>query len=70
MLEVVFDSWLLGIHLAWKVFVNIPFHKGARIPSFTFQEFRDASIWNISKLNGHFILPSMAYPEPPHQILV
>jgi hypothetical protein len=28
------------------------------------------SIWNISKLNGRFILPSMAYPGPPHQVLV
>jgi hypothetical protein len=70
MLEVVFDSWLLDIRLDWKVFVNIPFHKGVRIPSFTFQEFQDASIWNISKLNGHFILPSMVYPRPPHQVLV
>ncbi len=68
--EVVFDSWLLNIHLAWKVFVNIPFHTCACIPSFTFQEFQDASIWNINKLNGHFILPSMAYLEPPHQIFV
>jgi hypothetical protein len=34
--KVVFDSWLLNICLAWKVFVNIPFHRGARIPSFTF----------------------------------
>ncbi len=68
--KVVFDSWLLDICLAWKVFVNIPFHKGVRIPSFTFQEFRDASIWNIRKLNGQFILPSMAYPRPPHQVLV
>jgi hypothetical protein len=25
--KVVFDSWLLDIRLAWKVFVNIPFHK-------------------------------------------
>jgi hypothetical protein len=70
MLEVVFDSWLLDIRLDWKVFVNIPFHKGARIPSFTFQEFQDASIWNISKLNGHFIFLSMVYPRPPHQILI
>ncbi len=68
--EVVFDTWLLDIHLAWEVFINIPFHKGACIPLFTFQEFRDASIWNISKLKGHFILPSMAYPGPPHQVLV
>ncbi len=68
--EVVFDSWLLDIRLAWKVFVNIPFHMGARIPLFTFQEFRNASIWNISKLNGHFILPSMAYPKRPHQVFV
>jgi hypothetical protein len=37
--KVVFDNWLLDICLAWKVFVNIPFHKGVRIPSFTFQEF-------------------------------
>ncbi len=70
MLEVVFDSWLLNIHLAWKVFVNIPFHRGARIPLFTFQEFRNASIWNISKLNGHFIFPSMVYPRCPHQVFV
>ncbi len=68
--EVVFDSWLLDIRLVWKVFINIPFHMGVRIPSFTFQEFRDASIWNISKLNGHFILPSMAYPRRPHQVFV
>jgi hypothetical protein len=68
--EVVFDSWLLDIRLAWKVFVNIPFHRGVRIPSFTFQEYRDVNIWNISKLNGHFILPSMAYPGPPHQVLI
>ncbi len=64
--EVVFDSWLLDICLAWKVFVNIPFHRGARIPLFTFQEFWNASIWNISKLNGHFISPSMVYLGPPH----
>jgi hypothetical protein len=68
--EVVFDNWLLDICLAWKVFVNIPIHMGACIPSFTFQEFQDASIWNISKLNGHIILPYMTYPEPPHQVLV
>jgi hypothetical protein len=68
--EVVFDSWLLDIRLAWKVIVNIPFHRGARIPSFTFQEFRDVSIWNISKLNGHFILRSMAYPIRPHEVFV
>jgi hypothetical protein len=68
--EVVFDSWLFDIYLVWKVFVNIPFHMGAYIPLFTFQEFREASIWNIIKLNGHFILPSMAYPRPPHQVLV
>jgi hypothetical protein len=68
--EVVFDSWLLDIHLAWKVFVNIPFHTGAHIPSFTFQKLRDVSIWNITKLNGHFILPSMVYPGPPNQVLV
>jgi hypothetical protein len=68
--EVVFDSWLLDIRLAWKVFVNIPFHRGAHIPWFTFREFQDANIWNISKLNGHFILPSMAYLGPPHQVLV
>jgi hypothetical protein len=30
--EVVFDSWLLDICLAWKVFVNIPFHRGVHIP--------------------------------------
>ncbi len=35
--EMVFDSWLLDIYLAWKVFINIPFHMGVRIPSFTFQ---------------------------------
>ncbi len=64
--EVVFDSWLLDICLAWKVFVNIPFHMGVSIPLFTFQEFRDASIWNINKLNGHFILPSLMYLGPPH----
>jgi len=58
--EVVFDNWLFDIYLAWKVFVNIPFHRGAHIPSFTFQAFRYVNIWNISKLNGHFILPSMA----------
>jgi len=34
--EVVFDNWLLDINLAWKVFVNIPFHGGVHIPSFTF----------------------------------
>ncbi len=68
--EVVFDSWLFDICLAWKVFVNIPFHKGAYISSFTFQKFRDVSIWNISKLNGHFILLSMAYPGRPHQVFV
>jgi hypothetical protein len=67
--EVVFDGWLLDICLAWKVFVNILFHRGACIP-FNFQEFQNASIWNISKLNGHFILPSMVYLERPHQILV
>jgi hypothetical protein len=44
MLEVVFDNWFLDIRLAWKVLVNIPFHKGVRIPSFTFQEFQDANI--------------------------
>ncbi len=55
--KVGFDNWSLDIHLAWKVFVNIPFHKGAHIPSFTFQKFRNANIWNISKLNGHFICP-------------
>ncbi len=53
-----------------KVFVNIPFHRGAHIPSFTFQEFHNASIWNISKLNIHFIFPSMVYPGPPHQVFV
>jgi len=41
--KVVFDSWLLDIRLVWKVFVNIPFHRSASIPSFTFQEFQDAS---------------------------
>jgi hypothetical protein len=70
MLEVVFDNWLFDIRLDWKVFVNIPFHEGVCIPLFTFQEFWDVSIWNISKLNGRFILPSMAYPGPPHQVLV
>jgi len=68
--KVVFDSWLCDIHLAWKVFVNIPLHRGAHIPSFTFQELWDASIWNIIKLNVHFILPSMAYPRCPHQVFV
>ncbi len=68
--KVVFDSWLFDIHLAWKFFVNIPFHWGVRIPSFTFQEFWDASIWNISKLNVQFILPSMVYLKCPHQVLV
>ncbi len=68
--KMVFDSWLLDIHLVWKVFVNIPFNMGVHIPWFTFQEFRDANIWNISKLNGHFILPSIAYLRPPHQVLV
>jgi hypothetical protein len=58
------------VGLPWKVFVNIPFHGGVRIPSFTFQELWDVSIWNISKLNGHFILPSMAHPKPPHQVFV
>jgi len=70
MVEVVFDSWLFDIHLVWKVFVNISFHKGACIPSFTFLEFRDVSIWNTSKLNGHCILAFMVYPACPHQILV
>jgi hypothetical protein len=42
--KVVFDSWMLDICLVWKVFVNIPFHGGANIPAFTFQEFQDASI--------------------------
>jgi hypothetical protein len=37
--KVVFDSWLFNIRLAWKVFVNIPFHGGAHIPSFIFQKF-------------------------------
>jgi hypothetical protein len=37
--KVVFDSWLLDIRLAWKVFANIPFHRGVHIPWFTFQEF-------------------------------
>jgi hypothetical protein len=64
------DSWLLNIHLAWKVFVNIRFHGGACIPSFTVQEFRDVNIWNINKMNVHFILPFMVYPERPHQALV
>jgi hypothetical protein len=39
MLKVVFDSWLFNICLAWKVFINIPFHMGVCIPLFTFQEF-------------------------------
>ncbi len=39
MLKVIFDNWLLDICLAWKVFVNIPFHRGNYISSFTFQEF-------------------------------
>ncbi len=68
--EVVFDSWLLEICLAWNVFVNIPFHEGAHIPSFTFQELWDANIWNINKLNVHFILPSIVYPGCPHQVHV
>jgi hypothetical protein len=68
--EVVFDSWLFGIHLALKVFVNISFYAGACIPLFTFQEFQDVNIWNISKLNSHFILPFVVYPGPPHQVLV
>ncbi len=68
--KVVFDSWLFDIHLAWKVFINIPFHRGVHIPSFTFQEFQNVSIWNISKLNGHFILPSMVHLGPPHQVFV
>ncbi len=55
--EVVFDSWLLDICLAWKVFINTPFHRGARIPSFTFQEFQNTSIWNISKLNVTLFCP-------------
>jgi hypothetical protein len=67
---VVFDSLLLDICLAWKFFVNNPIHSGVRISLFTFQEFQDASIWNINKLNGRFILPSMAYIGPPHQVLV
>jgi len=57
MAEVVFDSWLFDICLAWKVFVNIPFHRGARIPLFTFQEFQDASIWNINKLKLTLFCP-------------
>jgi hypothetical protein len=68
--EVVFNNWLLDIRLTWKVFVNIPFQKGVHIPFFTFQKFQNASIWNVSKLNGHFILPSMAYPGPPHQVFI
>jgi hypothetical protein len=39
MFKVVFDSWLLDIYLVWKVFVNIPFHRGVCISSFTFQKF-------------------------------
>ncbi len=66
----VLDNWLFNIHLAWNVFVNIPFHEGVHIPLFTFQEFQDDSIWNTSKLNGHFILPYMAYLGPPDQIFV
>jgi len=54
----------------WLGKLNIPFPRGACIPSFTFQELWDESIWNISKLNGHFILPSMLYFGPPHQVLV
>ncbi len=38
-----------------QVFINIPFHKGACIPSLTFQEFWDVNIWSISKLNVHYI---------------
>jgi hypothetical protein len=68
--EVVFDSWLLDIRLAWNVLLNIPFHKGAYIPSFTFQEFRYASICNISKLNDHFILPIVVCHGHPHQVFV
>ncbi len=30
--KVVSDSWLIEIRLAWKVFINIPFHEGVRIP--------------------------------------
>jgi len=70
MFEVVFDSWLLDNCLVWKVFVNIPFHGGVRILSFTFQELWDASIWNISKLNVHFNFPSMMYLGCPHQVFV
>jgi hypothetical protein len=69
MFEVVFDSWLFDIHLVWKVFVNIPFHWGVCIPSFTFWEFWNVNIWNINNLNVHFILPSMAYLGHPHQVL-
>jgi hypothetical protein len=36
--EVVFDNWSIDIHLVLKVIINIPFHEGARILSFTFQE--------------------------------
>jgi hypothetical protein len=36
MVKVVFDGWLLDIRLAWKFFVNILFHKGVYISSFTF----------------------------------
>ncbi len=68
--KVVFDSWSPDIHLAWKVFVKNPFHRGACILLFTFQEFQDASIWNISKLNGHFILPFTLYPGRPHQVFI
>jgi hypothetical protein len=68
--EVVFDCWLFDIRLAWKVFVNIPFHRGAHIPLVTFQEFQDVSIWNISKLNDHLILPFMTYVGRPHQVFI
>jgi hypothetical protein len=30
--EVVFDSWLFDICLAWKFFVNIPFPQGCSYP--------------------------------------
>jgi hypothetical protein len=70
MFKVGFDNLLLDIHLAWKVFANIPFHKGASIPLFTVQEFWDASIWNINKLNVHLIFLSMSYLKHPHQVFV
>jgi len=52
------------------VFLHFTLLQGCSYPSFTFQKFQDANIWNISKLHGHFILPSMAYPRPSCQVLV